>query len=129
MATINTRLLVQSQNLFTNAFALRSDKALRLTGAVEKTIKTITSTTSGAATTILAVTDFGADKDVFVFLKNRASATGKYLYVIIGSQQIMRLSPGQYCALPWRTESGDDLKVYGNDSNGIKLELLAGTTS
>jgi len=129
MATINTRLLVQSQNLFTNSFTLRSDKAVRLTGEVNKTIKTITSTSSGAATTILAVTDYGADKDVYVFLKNRSTDSAKYIYVIVGSQQIMRLSPGQYCSFPWRTETGDDLKVYGNDSNGIRLELLAGTTS
>lgn len=129
MATINTRLLVQSQNLFTNSFTIRSDKAVRLTGEVNKTIKSITTTSSGSATTVLAVTDYGADKDVFVFLKNRTSTTGKYLYVIVGSQQIMRLSPGQYCVLPWRTESGDDLKIYGNDSNGIKLEILAGTSS
>ena len=129
MATINTRLLVQSQNLFTNSFTIRSDKAVRLTGEVNKTIKTITPTSSGSATTILTVSDYGADKDVYVFLKNRSTATGKYIYVMVGSQQIMRLSPGQYCSLPWRTESGDDMKVYGNDSNGIKLEILAGTSS
>ena len=129
MATINTRLLVQSQNLFTNSFTIRSDKAVRLTGEVNKTIKSITTTSSGSATTVLTVTDYGADKDVYVFLKNRSTATGKFLYVIIGSQQIARLSPGQYMSLPWRTESSDDLKVYGNYSNGIKLEILAGTSS
>ena len=95
MATINTRLLVQSQNLFTNSFTIRSDKAVRLTGEVNKTIKSITTTSSGSATTVLTVTDYGADKDVYVFLKNRSTATGKFLYVIIGSQQIARLSPGQ----------------------------------
>jgi len=28
--------------------------------------------------------------------------------------------------LPWRTESGDDFKVYGNDANGINIEYLVG---
>jgi hypothetical protein len=126
MASINTTLQLQSKNIFTNAFASRNDKAYTLDSDVDRYIRSITATTSGAAETMLQVSTYGADKNVLVFLKNRATATGKYLYVIIGSQQIMRLGPGQFTLFPWRTETGDDLKLYGNDSNGIRLEVLAG---
>ncbi len=124
MATINTRLTVQSKNLFTNNLNQRVDKAFSVTSEVLKRTKNITATSSGSAETILTVTEYGADKSVFVFLRNRASATAKYIYVIVGSQQIIRLAPGQYTLLPWRTESGDDFKLYGNDSNGISVEYL-----
>ena len=98
MATINTRLILQSKNLFSNSLNQRVDKAFPITAEVLKRVKSITTTSSGSATTLL-----------------------------IGSQQIMRLAPGQYSILPWRTESGDDLKIYGNDSNGINVEYLVGT--
>lgn len=126
MATINTRLSVQSKNLFTNALNQRVDKSYSVTSEVLKRVKSITATSSGSAETILTVTEYGADTSVFVFLRNRSNATAKYIYIIIGSQQIIRLSPGQYTMLPWRTESGDDFKVYGNDANGINIEYLVG---
>lgn len=126
MATINTRLSVQSKNLFANALNQRVDKAYSVTSEVLKRTKKITVTSSGTAETILTVTEYGADSSVFVYLRNRARATSKFIYVIIGAQQILRLAPGQYCLFPWRTESGDDFKVYGNDSNGIDIEYLVG---
>tara|TARA_R100001509_G_scaffold146176_1_gene103068 strand:+ start:65 stop:454 length:390 start_codon:yes stop_codon:yes gene_type:complete len=126
MASINTRLQLQSKNIFTNAFSSRNDKAYQLEADVDRYIRTITANSSGSAQTILAVSTYGADKNVLVFLKNRSNVTNKLLYVIIGSQQIMRLAPGQFTIFPWRTESGDDLKIYGNDTNGIKMEVLAG---
>ncbi len=127
MATINTRLVLQSKNLFSNSLNQRIDKSFPVTAEVLKRVKSITSTSSGSATTLLAVSDYGVDKDVLVFIRNRATAKAKYLYIIIGSQQIIRLAPGQYSILPWRTESGDDFKIYGNDSNGINVEYLVGT--
>ncbi len=127
MATINTRLTLQSRNLFSNQLNQRVDKSFPVTAEVLKRVKAITTTSSGSATTLLAVSEYGVDKDIFVFLRNRATAKAKYIYVIIGSQQILRLAPGQFTMLPWRTESSDDLKVYGNDSNGINLEYLVGT--
>lgn len=126
MATINTRLSVQSKNLFTNSLNQRVDKAYSVTSEVLKRTKNITVTTSGTAESILTVSEYGADKSVFVYLRNRSNKTGKYIYVIIGSQQIMRLAPGQYTLLPWRTETGDDFKLYGNDSAGISVEYLVG---
>lgn len=126
MATINTRLSLQSKNLFTNSLNQRVDKAYSVTSEVLKRTKNITATTSGAAESILTVTEYGADKSVFVFLRNRSTKTDKHIYVIVGSQQIMRLSPGQYTLFPWRTESGDDLKIYGNDAAGINIEYLVG---
>ena len=126
MATINTRLSVQSKNLFTNALNQRVDKSHSVTSEVLKRVKSITATSSGSAETILTVAEYGADTSVFVFLRNRSNATAKHIYIIIGSQQIIRLSPGQYTMLPWRTESGDDFKVYGNDANGINIEYLVG---
>ena len=127
MASIKTRLLLQSKNLFSNSLNQRVDKAFPITAEVLKRVKSITTTSSGSATTLLTVSEYGVDKDVFLFIRNRATAKAKYLYIIIGSQQIMRLAPGQYSILPWRTESGDDLKIYGNDSNGINVEYLVGT--
>ena len=127
MATINTRLVLQSKNLFSNSLNQRVDKGFPITAEVLKRVKSITSTSSGSATTLLTVSEYGVDKDVFLFIRNRATAKAKYLYIIIRSQQIMRLAPGQYSILPWRTESGDDLKIYGNDSNGINVEYLVGT--
>jgi len=129
MASINARLQLQSKNIFTNSFSSRNDKSYQLEDNVDRYVRSITATTSGAAETMLAVTTYGADKNVFVFLKNRSTTTGKLLYVLIGSQQVMRLAPGQYTIFPWRTETGDDLKIYGNDSDGIKVEILAGVTT
>tara|TARA_B100000963_G_C22627945_1_gene673351 strand:- start:1474 stop:1863 length:390 start_codon:yes stop_codon:yes gene_type:complete len=127
MATINTRLILQSKNLFSNSLNQRVDKSFPITAEVLKRVKSITATSSGSATTLLTVSEYGADKDVFVFIRNRATAKAKHLYIIIGSQQIIKLAPGQYSILPWRTESGDDLKIYGDDSNGINVEYLVGT--
>lgn len=127
MASINTRLQIQSKNLFSNSLNQRVDKSYNVTSEVLKRTKNITATSSGTAESILTVTEYGVDKNVFVFLRNRATASAKYIYVIIGSQQVMRLAPGQYTIFPWRTESGDDFKVYGNDSNGIAVEYLVGT--
>ena len=129
MASINTRLQLQSKNLFSNSLNQRVDKSYNITSEVLKRTKNITVTTSGTAESILTVTEYGADKNVFVFLRNRSTKAAKYIYVIIGSQQIMRLSPGQYTVFPWRTETGDDFKVYGNDSDGINIEYLVGTMS
>ena len=126
MATINTRLVVQSKNVFSNTLNQRVDKSFSVTSEILKRVKSITATTTGSAEDILLVSEYGADKDVFVFLRNRATAKAKYLYIKVGSQQIMKLAPGQYTIFPWRTETGDNLSVYGNDSNGINLEYLVG---
>lgn len=126
MASINTRLLLQSKNVFSNNLNQRIDKSYNITSEVLKRTKNITATTSGAAESILTVTEYGADKSVFVFLRNRSQKVQKYIYIIIGSQQVMRLAPGHYTVFPWRTESGDDFKVYGNDSDGISIEYFVG---
>jgi len=126
MASINTRLSLSTKNVFTNTLNLRYNKAFSIDADAERAVKTIKEA-SGAPLTLLSVSTYGNEKNVFIFLRNRSATAAKYIYLMVGSQLIMRLSPGQYCMFPWFTQTSDDFKVYSNDaSNGVNLEYFIG---
>ena len=128
MASISTRLSVRSKNLFTNAIGTRHDKTFSVSSDADRRIKTIKEA-SGSPALLVDASDYYTDTDItlFVFLKNGTSTSGKNLFVLIGSQIIARIKPGEYVMLPWHiTGSGADLKVYSNDAtNGVKVEYFA----
>ena len=127
MATINTRLTLKTKNVFTNTLNLRHDKTFAIAADAERAVKTI-KVAADAPYTLLDEDDYGgADKQVFVFLRNRSVTAAKYIYIMIGAQLIMRLSPGEYCMFPWWTQDNDDFKVYSNDASaGVNLEYFLG---
>ena len=131
MASITTRLNIRTKNVFTNALNLRHDKTFGIEADAERAVKIIKAA-SGAPYTLLAVADYidtgdSDEETVFVFLRNRSVTTAKYLYIVIGAQEIIRLSPGQYCMFPWWTQASDDFKVYSNDASaGVNLEYFVG---
>jgi uncharacterized protein YbjT (DUF2867 family) len=127
MASINTRLTLKTKNVFTNTLNLRHDKTFAIDADAERAVKNIKAA-SGSPYTLLTVTDYGGDdKSIFIFLRNRSTTAAKYLYIMVGAQLIMRLSPGEYFMFPWWTQTSDDFKVYSNDpSNGVNLEYFVG---
>lgn len=128
MASISTRLSVRSKNLFTNAIGTRHDKTFNVSSDADRRIKTIKEA-SGAPATLIDASDYYTDTDItlFVFLKNGTSTNAKNLFILIGSQIVSRIKPGEYIMLPWHiTGSSADLKVYSNDAtNGVKIEYFA----
>lgn len=125
MASINTRLSLKTKNVFTNTLNLRHDKTFGIDADAERAVKNIKAA-SGSPYTLLTVTDYGGDdKNVFVFIRNRSTTAAKYIYIVIGVQEMIKLSPGQYCMFPWWTQSSDNFKVYSNDASvGVNLEYF-----
>tara|TARA_R100001509_G_C4864125_1_gene214457 strand:+ start:1067 stop:1468 length:402 start_codon:yes stop_codon:yes gene_type:complete len=132
MASISTRLSVRSRNLFTNAIGARHDKTFNVTSDADRRIKTVKEA-SGSPALLIDASDYYTDTDItlFVFLKNGTSTNGKNLFILIGSQIIARIKPGEYLLLPWHvTSASADLKVYSNDAtNGVKIEYFAAKMS
>jgi len=127
MASINTRLTLKTKNVFTNTLNLRHDKTFAIDADAERAVKNI-KVASGAPAVLLAVADYGGtEKNVFIFLRNRSTTAAKYIYLMVGAQLIMRLSPGEYFMFPWFTQTSDDFKVYSNDASvGVNLEYFIG---
>jgi len=132
MASITTRLSVRSRNLFSNAIGTRHDKSFAVSSNADRRIKVIKEA-SGSPHTLIDASDYYSDTalTLFAFVKNVTSTANKYIYVVIGSQVVARLQPGEYMLFPWHvTSASNDFKVYSNDAtNGVKVEYFAAQMS
>jgi len=128
MASISTRLSVRSKNLFTNAIGARHDKTFNVASDADRRLKTIKEA-SGSPALLIDASDYYTDTAItlFAFIKNSTSTSGKNIFIVIGSQVIARIQPGEYLLLPWHiTSASSDLKVYSNDASlGVKVEYFA----
>ena len=127
MASITTRLSVRSRNLFSNAIGTRHDKSFSVSSNADRRIKTVKEA-SGAPHTLIDASDYYSDTalSLFAFVKN-VTTTNKHIYVVIGSQVVAKLQPGEYMLFPWYVNSAsNDFKVYSNDASiGVKVEYFA----
>lgn len=128
MASITTRLSVRSRNLFSNAIGARHDKSFAVSSDADRRIKTIKEA-SGSPAVLVDASDYYTSTDItlFVFIKNATSTANKNLFILVGSQIIARLKPGEYILWPWHVTSGsNDVKIYSNDATtGVKAEYFA----
>lgn len=136
MGTINTRLSLRTNNTFRNQVSQRHDRTVAIDNDIETATKLVTATTSGSPYTLIEGSDWykssesGATANqVYFFVRNTSSVANKTITVQFNKNgtrdDVILLGPGEYTVFPWKCDAAtDDIEVYSNDSNGVKLEYL-----
>jgi len=136
MGTINTRLSLRTNNTFRNQVSQRHDRTVAIDNDIETATKLVTATTSGSPYTLIEGSDWykstesGATANqVYFFVRNTSNVANKTITVQFNKNgtrdDVILLGPGEYTVFPWKCDAAtDDIEVYSNDSNGVKLEYL-----
>jgi hypothetical protein len=136
MATLNTRFILRSSNLFRNSINHRHDKVFAIDSLVENNVKSITQTSSGTPYEVASGADYydaAATGDfanrVFVFIRNTSTVAGKKITIQFNNNgtrdAVMALNSGEFTYFPWVCDAATDkLEVFSNDSDGVKLEYI-----
>lgn len=136
MGTINTRISIRSSNTFRNTISQRHDRTFSVEPRVDNGTRIITAITTGTAQTLIEGANYydaaetGATANqVYVFIRNTSGVAGKVIYVkfVNGStnMQPITLNAGEFTMFPWNCASAnDDIDVFSNDANGVKVEYI-----
>lgn len=130
MGALTVKLNIESKSILDDPLKLHTSYLAQNAGAVEKVRKVTTVLVGGTHPTLFAKADFtNSDEQTLVYIKN-VSAAGSAInaYILLGSQEVMKLSPGQASTFVWYTDSsvGEDIKYYSDDdSTGVTIEAYA----
>ena len=136
MGTINTRISIRSSNTFRNTISQRHDRTIAVEPRVDSGTRVITAITTGTSQTLIEGANYhdaaetGATANqVYVFIRNTSGVAGKVIYVkFLGNStniQAITLNAGEFTTFPWNCASdNDDIEVFSNDANGVKVEYI-----
>lgn len=137
MGTINTRFTIRSSNTFRNQISQRHDRTIAVENQIDLASRSITQTSSSSPYTILDGEDYydstetgDTGNQVLVFIRNTTTLANKTITVQFNKNGtrdgVILLGPGEYTMFPWLCDaSTDDVEVFSNDSNGVKVEWMA----
>ena len=136
MGTINTRISIRSSNTFRNTISQRHDRTFAVEPRVDSGVRIITATTSGTAQGLIEGANYydaaetgDTANQVYVFIRNTSGVAGKVIFVKFlnasTNMQPITLNAGEFTMFPWNCASAnDDIDVFSNDSNGVKVEYI-----
>jgi hypothetical protein len=136
MGTINTRISIRSSNTFRNTISQRHDRTFAVEPRVDSGVRIITATTTGTAQGLIEGANYydaaetgDTANQVYVFIRNTSGVAGKVIFVKFlnasTNMQPITLNAGEFTMFPWNCAStNDDIEVFSNDSNGVKVEYI-----
>ena len=136
MGTINTRISIRSSNTFRNTISQRHDRTFAVEPRVDSGVRIITATTTGTAQGLIEGANYydaaetgDTANQVYVFIRNTSGVAGKVIFVKFlnasTNMQPITLNAGEFTMFPWNCASAnDDIEVFSNDSNGVKVEYI-----
>lgn len=137
MGTINTRISIRSSNTFRNSISQRHDRTYSIESQIDTATRLIKATTANAPYTLFDGADFydsaetGASANqVYIFIRNTSVTGGKTLTVQFNKNgtrdDVILLNGGEFTLFPWKCDAAtDDIEVFSNDANGVKVEYIA----
>lgn len=136
MGTINTRISLRSSNTFRNTISQRHDKTFAVESRVDSGTRSITETTSGSPHTLIDGANYydstetgDTANQVLVFIRNTSSKAKKTITVQFNKNgtrdDVILLNSGEFTIFPWKCDAAtDDIEVFSNDSEGVKVEYI-----
>ena len=136
MGTINTRISLRSSNTFRNTISQRHDKTFAVETRVDTGTRNITENTSGSPHTLIDGANYydsaetgDTANQVLVFIRNTASKGKKTITVQFNDgtnrDDVILLNSGEFTIFPWKCDAAtDDIEVFSNDTDGVKVEYI-----
>jgi len=128
MATTTALITLASTDLTNDNLSL--SKTSTLTEAGNSTGLTQTSgagrktTASVSEYTLLAASDYTADKAHKLYLANTSSTATEFFTVKINTQEVGRIYAGDWCFLPWTAVTSADIKITPSEATTMTLEHM-----
>ena len=136
MGTINTRISLRSSNTFRNTISQRHDKTFAVETRVDTGTRNITENTSDSPHTLIDGANYydsaetgDTANQVLVFIRNTASKGKKTITVQFNDgtnrDDVILLNSGEFTIFPWKCDAAtDDIEVFSNDTDGVKVEYI-----